>query len=82
MFYNFSIIYDPISHQIRCQRYIINLLVNSFLFVTDNKILENNKNFLYVEQFFDQIRNFKKYGPPGMFYNIIVRVVATARRHP
>ena len=39
---NYKLLYDLIHYRIRCQGYVINLAVKSFLFVTDKENIEED----------------------------------------
>jgi hypothetical protein len=43
LLHEYSIIYDPVTHRIRCQGHIINLSINSFIYVTDKENLEEEE---------------------------------------
>jgi hypothetical protein len=38
----FNLKYDLIHYRIRCQGYVINLAIKSFLFVTDKEVLDKD----------------------------------------
>ena len=44
LLYEYSIIYDPITYRIQYQGYIINLSINSFIYVTDKENLEEEED--------------------------------------
>ena len=43
LLHEYSIIYDPVAYRIRYQGHIINLSVNSFIYVTDKENLEEEE---------------------------------------
>ena len=43
LLYEYSIIYDPVTYRIRYQGHIINLSINSFIYITDKENLEEEE---------------------------------------
>jgi hypothetical protein len=74
LLHKYSIIYDPIAHRIRCQGYIINLSINSFIYVTDKENLEEEEEPGKLKQTLKEINQWRKYGPISKLYNIVVDI--------
>ena len=75
--------YDVKTHRLRCQGHIINLAVNSFLFVTDSDNPEsddetdnNNKYKVSLEE----IEQWRRKGPLGKMHNFVVFIQASVQR--
>jgi len=58
--------YDPKTHRLRCQGHIINLAVQSFLFVTNSENIEEEGITL------DDIELWRRKGPLGKLHNFVV----------
>ena len=72
--------YDAKTHWLRCQGHIINLAVNSFLFVTDSDNLEsdnktNNNNKYKV--LLEEIEQWQQKGPLRKIHNFVVFIQAS-----
>jgi len=78
---NYSIKYDPKHHRLRCQGHILNLCVNSFLFVTNDETLEQDDDEdQAASATLEEIKQWRKYGPLGKLHNIVVHIQATPQR--
>jgi hypothetical protein len=81
MLYEYNIVYDPKTHRLRCQGHIINLSVNSFLYVTDDENVEGDEEHpTQLNQTLKDIEQWRKYGPIGKLYNIIVDIQSSAQK--
>lgn len=58
--------YDPKTHRLRCQGHIINLALQSFLFVTNSENIEEEGITLY------DIELWRRKGPLGKLHNLPV----------
>jgi hypothetical protein len=73
IFEKHDLTYDPKYHRARCQGHVLNLSVNSFLFVTDSENLENDE--LDAQGVKEQLKLIKQWPLKGllkMFHNFIV----------
>ena len=75
-----TIKYDPKQYRLRCQGHIINLSVNSFLFVTDDESLENEEDTGTTKATLKEIEEWRRFGPLGMLHNIVVFIQASPQR--
>lgn len=81
LFENHDISYCPKFHRCRCQGHVLNLSVNSFLFVTDSENLENDElNTREVREQLKLIEKWRVLGPLGMLHNFIVYLQASPQR--
>jgi len=80
LLHEYSIIYDPIAHRIRYQGYIINLSVNSFIYVTDKENLEEEEEPGKLKQTLKEIDQWRKFGPIGKLHNIVVDIQSSAQK--
>jgi hypothetical protein len=79
MLHEYDITYDPKTHRLRCQGHIINLSVNSFLYVTDSENLEEDEEHPnQLKQTLKDIEHWRKFGPIGKLHNIIVDIQSSA----
>jgi hypothetical protein len=73
--------YDYKLHRIRCQGHIINLSVQSFLFVTDSENLEDDTlTIKEKKEALKVIEEWRKKGPLGMLHNFIVYLQTSVQR--
>jgi hAT family C-terminal dimerisation region len=81
MLHEHGIIYDAKHHRLRCQGHIINLSVNSFLYVTDNEAIdEKDEDATLLKPSIDEIQQWRKYGPIGKLHNIVVDIQSSPQR--
>lgn len=81
MLYEYGIVYDAKHHRLRCQGHVLNLSVNSFLYVTDSETLEEGDDAPdRLKQSLKDIEEWRKFGPIGMLHNIIVNIQSSAIR--
>jgi hypothetical protein len=66
--------YDPKTHRLRCQGHIINLAVQSFLFVTNSENIEEEGITL------DDIELWRRKGPLGKLHNFVVFIQGSVQR--
>lgn len=60
--------------------HIINLSVNSFLFVTNIEDLELAQEETTTNESLESIQSWRKFGPLGKLHNIVVNIQASAQR--
>ena len=60
--------------------HIINLSVNSFLFVTNIEDLEPAQEETTTNESLESIQSWRKFGPLGKLHNIVVNIQASAQR--
>jgi hypothetical protein len=82
LLHEYDILYDPIIRRLRCQGHIINLAVNSFIYVTDKENLEEDKEIqaIKLKETLKEIEEWRKFGPIGKLYNIVVDIQSSAQR--
>jgi hypothetical protein len=80
LLYEYSIIYDPIAYRIRCQGHIINLSINSFIYITDKENLEEEEEPGKLKQTLKEIDQWRKFGPIGKLYNIIINIQSSTQK--
>jgi len=81
MLHEYDINYDPKTHRLRCQGHIINLSINSFLYVTDLETLEEDEEHLnQLKQTLKDIEEWRKFGPIGKLHNIVVDIQSSAQK--
>jgi hypothetical protein len=81
LFEKHDIKYDTKHYRVRCQGHILNLLVHSFLFVTNSENLEDNT--LETKEIKEQLKlieEWRKHRPLGMLHNFIVYLQASPQR--
>ena len=66
--------YDPKTHRLRCQGHIINLAIQSFLFVTNSENIEEEGITL------DDIELWRRKGPLGKLHNFVVFIQGSVQR--
>ncbi len=54
--------------------HIINLAVNSFLFVDDEDYVELDHKDITLTESLSEIQNWRKFGPLGKLHNVIVNI--------
>lgn len=77
---DYKLPYDPIHHRLRCQGHIINLAIKSFLFVTDQENIEEDKEINVYVVTLKQIEEWRKKGPLGKLHNFVVWLAASTQR--
>ena len=77
---DFNLKYDPIYHRIRCQGYIINLAVKSFLFVTDKETLDEDEERSVYNITVKEIEEWRKRGPLRKLHNFVIFLCASTQR--
>jgi hypothetical protein len=77
---DFRLSYDLIHHRIRCQGYIINLAVKSFLFVTDKETLDEDEETNVYNVTIAQVKEWRKKGPLGKLHNFLVYIYKSTQR--
>jgi hypothetical protein len=81
MLYEYNITYNPTSHRLHCQGHIINLSVNSFLYVIDSDNLEDDEEQPpQLRQTLKDIKQWRKYRPIGKLHNIVVDIQSSAQK--
>jgi hypothetical protein len=80
MLYKHGIQYDAKHHRLRCHGHIINLSVNSFLYVTDKENIEDDDDTITLRQSMREIEQWRKLGPIGKLHNIIVDIQSSPQR--
>jgi hypothetical protein len=80
LLHEYDIIYDPITQRLRCQGHIINLSVNSFIYVTDKENLEEDEEPAKLKQTLKEIEAWRKFGPIGKLHNIVVDIQSSAQK--
>ena len=81
MLYKHGIQYDAKHHRLRCHGHIINLSVNSFLYVTDDENIEDNYDTpSNLKESLFEIEQWRKFGPIGKLHNIIVDIQSSPQR--
>jgi hypothetical protein len=81
MLHEYGIQYDSQHHRLRCQGHVLNLSVNSFLYVTDSDYLEEDDDVPgQLKQSLKDIKKWRKFGPIGKLHNIVVDIQSSAIR--
>jgi hypothetical protein len=80
LLHEYDIIYNPITQRLRCQGHIINLSVNSFIYVTDKENLEEDEEPVKLKQTLKEIEAWRKFGPIGKLHNIVVDIQSSAQK--
>jgi hypothetical protein len=80
LLHEYNIIYDPVTQRLRCQGHIINLSVNSFIYVTNEENLEEDEEPGKLKQTLKEIDQWRKFGPIGKLHNIVVDIQSSAQR--
>ncbi|OXV05306.1 hypothetical protein Egran_06926, partial [Elaphomyces granulatus] len=81
MLHEYGIQYDSQHHRLRCQGHVLNLSVNSFLYVTDSDYLEEDDDVPgQLKQSLKDIKKWGKFGPIGKLHNIVVDIQSSAIR--
>ena len=82
MLHEYGIQYDPQHYRLRCQGHVLNLSVNSFLYVTNSDILEEEDDDVpgQLKQSLKDIKKWRKFGPIGKLHNIVVDIQSSAIR--
>jgi hypothetical protein len=80
MLHEYGIQYDPQHYRLRCQGHVLNLSVNSFLYVTNSDILEEEDDDVpgQLKQSLKDIKKWRKFGPIGKLHNIVVDIQSSA----
>jgi hypothetical protein len=77
----FKLQYDPIHHRLRCQgRHIINLSVKSFLFVTREENIEEDKEVNIIKVTLEEIEEWRRKGPLGKLHNFVIWLAQSSQR--
>jgi len=76
----FRLHYDPKHFRLRCQGHIINLAVKSFLFVTDEENIEEDKETNTMLVTIKEIEEWRKRGPLGKLHNFVVFLAQSTQR--
>jgi hAT family C-terminal dimerisation region len=79
MLTKYGITYDADLHRLRCMGHIINLSVNSFLWVTDTEDLEQPNNQTLNEDL-AAVKEWRKKGPLGKLHNAVVHAQCSPQR--
>jgi hypothetical protein len=81
MLHEHGIQYDAKHHRLRCQGHIINLSVNSFIYVTDNENIDTDDDTpSNLRQSLQEIEEWRKFGPIGKLHNIVVDIQSSPQR--
>jgi hypothetical protein len=77
----FNILYDPVSHRLRCNGHIINLAAQALLFSKDEESLsiEQNANLSYLPTE-HEMNSWRKKGPLGKLHNLVVYIQRSPQR--
>lgn len=74
---DFQLKYDLIYYYIHCQGHVINLVVKSFLFVTNKETLDKDQETSVYNITVKEIEEQRKKGPLRKLYNFIVFLVVS-----
>jgi hypothetical protein len=74
------IIYDSTTQRLRCQGHIINLSINSFIYVTDKENLEQDDEPSKLKQTLKEIEDWRMFGPIGKLHNIVVDIQSSPQK--
>ena len=69
---DFNLWYNPQHHRLRCQGHIINLVVKSFLFVTNKEVIEEDNEMDIMRVTLKEIEQWRKKGPLGKLHNFVI----------
>ena len=77
----YKIKYDAKSHRLRCFGHIINLAVQSFLFVKDTEFIKDcEQTSLQYDVTLEEIEQWRKKGPLGKLHNFVVYIQGSVQR--
>ena len=77
LLHDYNMVYDAKQHRLRCMGHIINLSVNSFLFVMATDDIEILQEEATLTETLNEIQNWRRFGPLGMLHNIVVNIQAS-----
>jgi hypothetical protein len=80
LLHDYNMVYDAKQHRLRCMGHIINLSVNSFLFVMATDDIEIPQEEATLTETLNEIQNWRRFGPLGMLHNIVVNIQASPQR--
>jgi hypothetical protein len=81
MLQQYGIVYDSKHHRLRCQGHVLNLSINSYLYVTDTKTIEDIDAVPdQLKQSLKDIETWRKFKPIKKLYNIVVDIQSSAIR--